>query len=143
VADLAAVKIEGLREFNAALKALDKDLPKAVRLAFNAAADVVVADARPRVPRLTGAAAGSIRVASTRTAARVRAGGSKAPHYPWLDFGGSVGPNRSVQRPFLKEGRYLYNAYFRKRASGEFVDVMSKALIKVARSAGIEVTSGR
>ena len=134
-----AVRIGGLREFQAKLRAIDADLPKLLRLAFNQAADVVVADARPRIPKLTGTAAGTVKARSTRTAARVVGGGRKAPYYPWLDFGGSVGPGRSVHRPFLTDGRYIYNAYFRKRASGEFVDVMSKALIQVARSAGVTV----
>jgi len=138
--DLAAVSIVGLREFTAKLRAINSDLPKAVRLAFNAAADVVIADAKPRIPKLTGTAAGSVKARSTRTAARVVGGGNKAPHYPWLDFGGRVGPGGGVQRPFITEGRYLYNAYFRKRASGEFVDVMSKALIQIARAAGVTVT---
>jgi hypothetical protein len=138
--DVVAVKIEGLSEFNAQLKAMDRNLPKAVRIAFNKAADVVVADARPRIPTLTGAARGSVKARSTRTAARVVGGGSRAPYYPWLDFGGRVGRGGSAHRPFLQDGRYLYNAYFRKRASGEFVDVMSKALIQVAKSAGITVT---
>lgn len=145
MSDVVAVKIHGLREFRAKLKALDADLPKALRLAFNAAADVVVADAQPRVPRLTGAARASITSRSTQTTARVKGGGSKAPYYPWLDFGGQIG-NRSGKavgergkRPFLKEGRYIYDAYYRKRDSGEFVEAMSKALTKVARAAGLEV----
>ena len=140
MADLVAIKIDGFREFRDRLKAMDRDLPKAIRLAFNEAADIVVTDARSRVPVLTGAAKASVKAASTQTKARVKGGGNKAPYYPWLDFGGHVGPNRSVERPFLTNGRYIYNAFFRRR--GEFVDAMSDALIKVARQAGIEVTSG-
>lgn len=134
-----AIKIEGLNEFVRNLKRLNADLPKAVRRAFNSAADVVVADARPRVPRLTGTAAGSIRARSTQTAARVVGGGPKAKHYPWLDFGGRVGKGRSVRRAFLKEGRYIYAAYFAKRDSGEFERVMTEALLDVVASAGIAV----
>lgn len=135
-----AIRIAGLREFNRSLKALDSDLPKAVRLAFNAAADSVIDEARPHVPKRTGRAARSMRAQSTRTAARVTAGGSRAPYYPWLDFGGHVGRKRSVARAFSPDGRYLFPAYFRLRDSGEFVDIMSKALADVARSAGLEVT---
>jgi len=118
---------------------MDKDLPKALRIAFNAAADVIVADARPRIPAVTGAARDSVKARSTQTRARVVGGGNKAPYYPWLDFGGRI-PVTNVRRPFLPEGRYIYNAYFRKRATGEFVDVMSDALVQVAKSAGIVVT---
>ncbi len=142
MADLVAVKIHGLREFRNRLKDMDRDLPKALRIAFNAAADVVVADAKPRVPFLSGDAQSSVRSASTQTKARVRGGGSRAPYYPWLDFGGRIGPDRSVERPFLPEGRYIYNAFFRKRATGEFTDAMSDALTRIGREAGLEVTSG-
>lgn len=134
-----AIAITGLNEFVRNLKRLDADLPKAVRRAFNTAADVVVADARPRIPRLTGTAAGSVKARSTQTAARVVGGGPKAKHYPWLDFGGRVGKGRSVRRPFLKEGRYIYAAYFAKRDSGQFEQVMTEALLDVVHSAGFEV----
>lgn len=136
----SAVRIEGLRELQRGLKSLDRDLPKALRLAFNDAADIIVDDAKPRVPRLTGRAAGTVKARSTQTAARVTAGGSRAPYYPWLDFGGRVGRRRSVRRPFLKDGRYIYNAYFRRRDSGEFQDALQDALVQVARRAGLGVT---
>lgn len=133
-----AVKIEGLREFVRGLKAMDRELPKALRLAFNDAADVIVSDAKPRIPRRSGRAAGSVKARSTRTAARVVGGGSRAPYLPWLDFGGRVGRRHAVRRPFLKDGRYIYAAYDRRR--GEFIETMQKNLVDLARSAGIEVT---
>lgn len=135
-----AVRIEGLREFQRGLKALDKDLPKALRLAFNEAADIVVDDARPRVTSRTGRARGTVKARSTQTAARVVGGGNRAPYYPWLDFGGRVGRRRSVKRPFLKNGRYIYNAYFKARDAGRFQDALQDGLLDVARQAGIEVT---
>lgn len=134
------IKIEGLAEFNRSLRKLDSDLPKALRLAMNQAADVVIGYAKPRVPRRSGRAVGSIRAASTRTAVRVAAGGRKAPYYPWLDFGGRIGKRKSVRRAFLKEGRYLYAGYFKARDSGQLQDVMTNALVDVARQAGLEVT---
>lgn len=134
-----AIRIDGLAQFSRNLKKLDGDLPKALRMALNEAADVVIQGARPLVPRRTGRARNSLRVASTRTAVRVRAGGPKAPHYPWLDFGGRVGRRRSVVRPWMKEGRYLYKVYFAKRDSGELHRVLQKALLDVARQAGVEI----
>ena len=133
-----AVRIEGLREFQRGLKAMDRELPKALRMAFNDAADIVVSDARPRVPSRSGRARGSVKARSTQTQARIVGGGSRAPYYPWLDFGGRVGRRRSVRRPFLADGRYIYNAYFRRR--GEFVQGMQEAIIGVARRAGIEIS---
>lgn len=133
------IKVDGLAQFSRNLKKLDSDLPKGLRLALNQSAELVVTGAQGKVPSRSGRARGSIRAASTRTEARVRAGGNRAPYYPWLDFGGRVGPGRSVSRPFLRDGRYLYNTYFRLKASGEFQDAMTKALLGVAESAGIEV----
>lgn len=140
VADNVAVRIEGLREFQRGLKQLGPDLPKALRMALNDAADVVVADARPRVPRRTGRAQRSVKAQSTQTSARVVGGGTRAKHYPFLDFGGRVGRNRSVRRPFLPKGRYIYNAYFKAKASGEFEKALQRGLVKVAGQAGIEVS---
>lgn len=134
------IKIEGLNEFVRNLKSLDRDLPKAVRKAFNEAADVVVDDARPRVPSRSGRARRSLRSRSTQTRARVSGGGGRAPYYPWLDFGGRVGRDKSVRRPFYREGRYIYRSYFEARDSGEFERVMVKALLDVVESAGIAVT---
>lgn len=133
------IRISGLREFTRDLKKLDGDLPKAVRVALNEAADVVVSGAKPKIPRRTGRAAATVKAASTRTLVRVAAGGKRAPYYPWLDFGGRVGRRRSVRRPFLKEGRYLYPAYFAAKESGELEQVMQRALLEVASQAGVDV----
>lgn len=136
-----SIQITGLKEFRSGLKAMHKDLPKALRVAFNDAADVVVMDARPKIPSRSGRAKGSVKARSTQTSSRVVGGGNKAPHYPWLDFGGRVGRRNSVKRPFLKEGRYIYNAYFRNKRSGRYQEILSDGLIKVGRDAGIEVTA--
>lgn len=130
------IKVTGLAEFNRNLKRLDANLPKALRLALNDAADVIVSDAKPRIPRRSGKAAGSVRARSTRTKARITGGGARAPYYPWLDFGGRVGRRKSVKRPVLADGRYIYSAYFRRR--GEFQEGLEKALLDVVRQAGLD-----
>src|SRR5574342_787900 len=130
-----AIKIDGLAQFSRNLRKLDADLPKALRIALNDAADVIVDYARPRIPKRTGRAASTLKSRSTRTAVRVSAGGRRAPWYPWLDFGGKVGRNRSVERAFIKEGRYIYKGYFAKR--DEFSEVLTRSLLDVARQAGI------
>jgi len=135
VADV--IKVEGLREFRSSLRKMDAGLPKTLRVAGNRAANVVVDEAKPRVPRLTGRAAASIRVASTQSSVRVRAGSKRVPYYPWLDFGGRVGPNRSVSRPFLKRGRFIWAAFGDKRDAVE--RELQDALVDVARTAGVEV----
>lgn len=133
------IRIDGLAEFSRNLRKLDSDLPKVLRIALNEGADLVVHEATPPIPKRTGRAARSVKARSTRTAVRVVAGGKRAPYYPWLDFGGRVGPSRSVVRPFRKEGRYLYAGYFRLSSSGEFQEVLSRALIGVAAQAGVAV----
>jgi hypothetical protein len=133
------VGVDGLAEFSRNLKKLDADLPKALRLALNQSAELVVTGAQGKVPSRSGKARRSIRAASTRTEVRVRGGGNRAPYYPWLDFGGRVGRGKSVRRPFLKDGRYLYATYFKVKASGQFEDVLTKSLLGVVEGAGIEV----
>lgn len=132
------VKIQGLREFQRALRKLDRDLPKALLIALNDAVNVVVEDAKPRVPRRTGRAANSIKARSTQKLARIQGGSSRAPYYKWLEFGGRVGPKKSVYRDRVAGGRYIYPSLYRKRP--EFEDALEDSIIRVAGSAGIEVT---
>lgn len=134
----ATITINGLRELQRALKAAEDATPKMLRLALNQSAEVVLDYARPQVPAKSGAARGSMKVRSTQREARVSAGGTRAPWYPWLDFGGAVGRNNSVKRPFYKEGRYIYPT-LRKRHD-EIIEVMGEALAGVVREAGLEVT---
>jgi hypothetical protein len=132
------IRVEGLREFSQGLKRLDGDMPKVLRLALKGVGDVVVDDARPRVATKTGKARKSVRSKSTRTSSTIAGGGARAPWYPWLDFGGKVGRSRSVVRPFNKQGRYIYPAYYANR--DKFDVMLEDALIDVARQAGMEVT---
>jgi hypothetical protein len=78
-----------------------------------------------------------VKAKSTRTAVRVAGGGARVPYYSWLDFGGRVGRGRSVQRPFLRQGRYIYRAYFANR--DRFGEMLEDVLVDVARQAGMEV----
>jgi hypothetical protein len=131
------IRITGLREFTRAMKDLDADLPKVIRTSLNDALGLVIGYAQPRVERRSGRAAASIRGASTGRSARIRAGGKRAPYYGWLDFGGRVGAQRQVKRPFYREGRYLYKGLVVKRL--ELTAAMEKALVGVAESAGVDV----
>lgn len=133
-----AVRVEGLNAVAKAIRRIDPELAKELRVVLNDAADTIVDRARPGVPKRSGRAAASIKAKSTRSLARVTGGGSRAPYYPWLDFGGRVGRRRSVTRQFRKRGRYIYKAYFRARDSGEFQDQMHDGLLDVLRRAGLE-----
>lgn len=134
------IRVTGLREFSQAVRALESGTPKLMRTSMNDAVTLVIEWARPRVPSRSGRARGSIRAASTQTAARVRAGGARARYYPWLDFGGRVGAQRQISRPFFKEGRFLWKGLVVKRQ--ELIDGMESSLTAAARSAGLEVDSG-
>lgn len=135
------IRVAGLREFTRALRRADRELVKGLRLASNRAADLVVAEAKPRVPigpGRGGHAAASIKAASTSKAARIQAGGKRYPYYPWLDFGGRVGPGGRTTRPFLKSGRYIWAAYSDKRPQVEAI--LAAELTSLAAAAGLGPT---
>lgn len=136
----AKISVEGLAEFNRGLRQLNKEAPKGLRLALNEAADLLITKTRPLIPRRSGKAAGSLKAKSTRTSARVSVGGRRAPYYPWLDFGGKTGRNKSVAREFYKEGRYLYVTLRKERPAIQ--DKLQQALVGVARDAGLDVSNG-
>lgn len=137
VALIDPIHIDGLAQLNRSLRQLDKDAPKALRLAHNDAADLVVAWARPRVPARSGRARNSVKARSTRTQARVIGGSARVPYYPWLDFGGRVGPRKSIHRLFRKEGRYIYPGFTAQRDDIEVR--LADSLARVIREAGLDV----
>jgi len=135
-----AIKIEGLAAFSRNLKKVDSDLPKALRVALNEAANVVVEGALPLIPRRTGKAQKALKARSTRTLSRVVAGSARAPYLPWLDFGGEGRKRgRPAKREFIKTGRYVYPTYYKKRDSGEFERVLTRSLQDIVRRSGLEI----
>lgn len=134
-----SIKIEGLAAFNRRLRQVDRGLTAGVKEAMTEAAELVADTARPLVPKRSGRAAKSIKVASTASAVRVKAGGRRAEYYPWLDFGGRVGRKKRTVRPFDKEGRYLFPSYFKHRDSGRIEKILTDALTGVAHKAGWDV----
>ena len=131
------IRVDGLTNLQKQLKAAENASPTMLRLALNDVSQVIVNVAKPRVPVRTGAAAGSLRAASTATKARVSAGGTRAPYYPWLDFGGAVGPNKSVRRPFIRGGRYIYEAYSQEHKN--ILRLLEKRMAQVVTDAGLDV----
>lgn len=134
-----AVRVEGLRAFTRSLKDVDRELPKAVRLANNRTVQIIVDGAQPEIPVRSGKARASMKAKSTRTAARIAAGSKRAPYYGWLDFGGKTGIDRSVDRPFYKQGRYIYPTY--EARQDRVVEVMVEEYTAIAREAGLEVST--
>lgn len=138
------IHITGLRELQAALRALDGESQKQLRIVFNEAADLIVKTARPNVPSVTGEARRSLKATSGQRDARVSGGSAKAPYFGWLDYGGRVGHGRTGKntgrqfRPFEKGGRYVYPAYHARKA--EITDLLDKGMADLIAAAGLEAT---
>lgn len=115
MANDAKVEVRGIKDLSKALREIDKDLPKELGAGLAEAAAIVADAARPKVPQRTGKAAASIKVRKQQRGAALAVGGSKAPYFPWLDFGGKTGRNNSVRRPFVPGGRYIYPTLADKR----------------------------
>lgn len=150
-----AIKIDGLRDLQRAMK----NLPPSVRKEFNRdmrqiAGEVVTSvrsemeasyaateEFTQRKSRSTGEAAASVKPSLQGGYVSVRAGGSSAPYYPWLDFGGDrrkhsswstsgrVGKAETHQRPFYREGRWIYPTIARIRPA-----IYAKAMAVVERA---------
>lgn len=114
--------VEGLIGMKKAFRQAHDGTQKAIQRRLKGVAQLVASEAAGRVPVRSGRAAASVRALATQESASVIAGGPKAPYFPWLDFGGSVGRRHrsgvadsgSVKRPWMGnpggEGRYIYPA---------------------------------
>lgn len=133
------VEVAGLAAINRALRAVDKEAPKQLRLVLNDAAELLVTEVRPEIPEVSGASRRSVVARSTRTSARVAVGGKKAPWYPWLDFGGEGKvKGRPVHREFIREGRYVYPTL--RRIRPRIMTRLGQGLAGLAADAGLDVT---
>lgn len=130
-----AIKIRGVREIQAALRQLDGESQKLLRLAFNEAATPIVRTTErnmPTGPSVRGHAKNSVKASSGQREGRIRHGGAKYPYAPWLDFGGAVGRKKSVRRKFIRSGRYLYPAFWKHR--DEVQEAAENALAEILNS---------
>jgi len=141
------VEVRGLRELQGAFRTIDRDLPKELRLHLKDIATHVVGVVQQRMPFGTGEAARSVKPRATQRGAGIAfpAGGKpwrdvKADYYPWLDFGGKVGRGRSIVRPVVKGGRYIYPAIAESR--GYIETEVNAAVEVVAEHAGFETRNG-
>jgi hypothetical protein len=115
----AAIKVDGLRELEAKLKAAG---PRINRAFYSELAPIVADLARTiraQVPVVSGAAAKSVKPQIARGYLAIKAGGADVPYYPWLDFGGTLsaegGRHNEQHRPVFKEGRWIYPTIARHR----------------------------
>ena len=130
------VEVEGLTRAIGNLYTFERRLPGMGRETETESADIVARHARPRIP--SGPAAGGHAAGSVRsTGSQVVGGGSRFPYFPWLDFGGRVGRNNSVNRRFVRSGRYIWRSFAdnKQRIEGQMED----AVVQTGRSSGLEV----
>jgi len=138
VALVRPIAVEGMRDLQRALRELDGESQKEIRVALNAVAETVAQGAARRVPKRTGKARASLRAQSSQRETRIAAGGRKAPYYGWLDFGGRIGRDKATVRPFVRQGRYIWPTIAANRDN--LAQAVEKALVDLARSKGLEVT---
>lgn len=149
------IAVEGMKDLQKALKEMDGESQKEIRVALNAVAATVAQGAARRVPVKTGRARASLREFSSQRETRIAAGGRKAPYYGWLDFGGTVGKGRtpggfkkkaggatggtagSIHRPWFEGGRYIYPTIAANRDS--LAKAVHKQLMDLAKSKGLTV----
>jgi len=129
------IAVKGMVELQRALKALDGESQKEIRVALNRVADTVAQGAARRVPVRTGKARSSLRARSSQRETKVGAGGRKAPYYAWLDFGGRIGRDKSVRRRVVPGGRYLYPTLSANRDS--LAKAIAQALQDLAERKGL------
>jgi hypothetical protein len=144
----AKVEFRGIKELVAGFRAIDANLPKAMRGEFLVVAGQIAGVVAGVFPHgATGRAAGSVKPRAGVKGAGIAIGGAAAPYAPWLDYGGTVGKGHrpgvggsgSVKRPFLREGRYLYPTIVAQH--DVIAAAAGDAIVKVAKAAGF-VTKG-
>ena len=135
-----SLSIDGAAQFVKALRESSGKLPPTVKKVLTRAAQIIVDDAKPKVPigpGRNGHAADTIKVAATNYTVKIQAGGSRNPYYPWLDFGGSVNKHTSkpTKRPFIKGGRFIWASWDRR--AGDVVKVMADGLADMIKESGL------
>jgi len=118
------IQIEGLKETQAALRAVSDDLKTEMKPTHLKAAEVIVEGAKRYVPVNTGRLAASIRAAATQTGGRVRAGSSAVPYAGPVHFGW---PARRI-----KPQPFIYDAMDQRRDEvlKVYADRISKIIVR-------------
>jgi hypothetical protein len=145
------LQVTNLAQWRRAITSVDDNFKTRLKDEFLKVAEAVATKARSKVPTgPTGRAAASIKArASTGGAAIVR-GGSAAPYFAWLDFGGTTGRGHklgkgkgAIQRtvngaPWSppNHGLYIYPTISEMRP--ETIHAVSELMTRVGRDAGFE-----
>lgn len=102
--------------------------------------------AASEVPKLTGKAAASIKARGNAKGASIAFGGSKAPYYPWLDFGGRIKIGKKGartgerNREFIKGGRFVYPTIAAEEPV--ILEKADKLIGDIIRRHGLDTTGG-
>lgn len=111
-----AIRVEGAAELRRQLRRLDNTvLPRELKAVHRRVADLVVAEARPRVPVRSGKLRDSLRAGVQAKGATIIMGRQSVPYAGWIDFGGE----RPHHRPYLRRGRIIYPALDATRGEAE------------------------
>lgn len=125
-----------MKELQAALRKVESKLPRELRIVFNEAAKHVAQRAAPQVPHRTGRLASMVKPASTQRQGIVAyTSPTRVPYAGFIEFGGAVGRNNSVKRPFIRRGRFLFPAAEAER--NPVMRTLEKELGDLIRSAGL------
>lgn len=93
------IQIEGLKETQAALRAVSDDLKKEMKPTHLQAAEIIVEGSKKYVPVRSGRLSSSIRAFATQTGGRVRVGSAATPYAGPIHFGW---PARRIKpQPFI------------------------------------------
>lgn len=109
--DTNRIEVTGLRELRRALKQAEGRSPQELKKASLAAAEAVVPEARRRAPKGKHEGGGTVEPAASSIKARATAGrayivfgGTRSPHEPVVNFGGTI-PRRGFKGVSLTEKR--------------------------------------
>lgn len=142
MAVLDPMRITGLDDLQRALVGMDESMQRRLNEALREIGQKVQKDAKAKIPRRSGRAAGSV-VFEVKNRKVFVTGGKNVPYYGWLDFGGTTGRGHkkgpykgSVKRQRRKEGRFIYPAL--GSAAPFIFDALNAVLVDAAHDVGLE-----
>lgn len=132
-----AIRVEGLAEFQRALRDISKEMASELRVANLLAAQVIERSATGKAHGLGSVAAKtapSIKAAAEQRRAKVSLGGGAYPFAMGAEFGGKGRPTTQQFKPHRgTQGYFLYPAI--RGSRGQFMDVMERAIDQLMRKA--------
>lgn len=134
------IEVDGLKDLQRELRAVDKDFPKELRLANKGAAEIVADATRASFASRGGVApkvAPSVKALAQQRSASVKIGGAKYPYAMGSEFGGRGRPRTRQFPPWRGNGEGAgYSLYESIRAQRDKVmDSYGDALDRLTKKA--------